>query len=227
MNERIALVEDEPDLASLTAAALAKEGFRVAVYPDAESFFRALEKAVPDLVLLDLMLPDADGLDICRTIRRNPAWQGVPVIMTTARGGETDRVLGLELGADDYIVKPFVLRELAARIRAVLRRGKAEPPARRVSLGGGAIEMDPERFEVLLSGKPVELTTTEFKLLHLLASQPGRVFTRDQILDRVWGREKIVLDRTVDVHIKNLREKLGPAARHLVNVRGVGYKVEP
>jgi len=226
MNERIALVEDEPDLAKLTASALTKEGLRVSVFPDAGTFLRTLEKAPPDLVLLDLMLPDADGLDVCRMIRRNDAWHSIPIIMVTAKGGETDRVLGLELGADDYIVKPFAFKELAARIRAVLRRGRTEAPSRRLTVGGGAIEMDPDRFEVRLSGVPTELTTTEFKLLYLLASKPGRVFTRDQILDQVWGREKIVLDRTVDVHIKNLREKLGQTARYLKNIRGVGYKVE-
>jgi len=227
MNEKIALVEDEPDLSKLAASALAKEGFKVTAYPDASSFLRSLEKVLPDLVLLDLMLPDADGLDVCRAIRRNEAWRPIPIIMVTARGSETDRVLGLELGADDYVVKPIVFKELAARIRAVLRRGRMEALPARISIGSGGIEMDLERFEVRIAGKPVELTTTEFKLLHLLASKPGRVFTRDQILDQLWGNEKIVLDRTIDVHIKNLREKMGPAARILKNIRGVGYKIEP
>ncbi|MBN1938192.1 MAG: response regulator transcription factor [Candidatus Aminicenantes bacterium] len=226
MNEKIALVEDEPDLARLTAQALEQEGFRVSTYFDAAGFYRSLDKSLPDLILLDLMLPDADGLDVCRIIRRNETWQSIPVICVTAKGGETDRVLGLELGADDYVVKPIAYKELAARIRAVLRRGRAEAPPARLSIGDGAVEMDPERFEVRLAGKPLELTTTEFKLLYLLASKPGRVFTREQILDKIWGNEKIVLDRTVDVHIKNLREKLGEAARYLKNIRGVGYKVE-
>lgn len=226
MNERIAIVEDEPDLSRMAAEVLTREGFKVTAYLDASSFLRSLEKTPPDLVLLDLMLPDVDGLDVCRMIRRNEAWGSIPIIMVTAKGGETDRVLGLELGADDYVVKPIAFKELAARIRAVLRRGRKETPSPRLSLGDGEIEMDPERFEVRLSGKPAELTTTEFKLLYLLASKPGRVFTRDQILDQLWGHEKIVLDRTVDVHIKNLREKLGPAARFLKNIRGVGYKIE-
>jgi len=227
MNERIALVEDEPDLSRLAVSALTKEGLKVTAYPDAESFLRSLGKSIPDLVLLDLMLPDANGLDVCRLIRKNEAWRRIPIIMVTAKGGETDRVLGLELGADDYVVKPISYKELAARIRAVFRRGKPrEESSQRVSIGEGAIEMDLERFEVLLSGIPVELTTTEFKILFLLASKPGRVFSRDQILDQLWGHEKIVLDRTVDVHIKNLREKLGPASRYLINIRGVGYKIE-
>jgi len=227
MNEKISLVEDEPDLSKLAASVLTKEGFKVTAYLDASSFLRSLDKALPDLVLLDLMLPDADGLDVCRAIRRNEAWRPIPIIMVTARGSETDRVLGLELGADDYVVKPIVFKELAARIRAVLRRGRMEALPARISIGSGGIEMDLERFEVRIAGKPVELTTTEFKLLHLLASKPGRVFTRDQILDRLWGNEKIVLDRTIDVHIKNLREKMGPAARILKNIRGMGYKIEP
>ncbi len=226
MNEKIALVEDEPDLAQMAARALEKEGFKVSLFPDATSFFRSLDKTPPDLILLDLMLPDADGLDVCRMIRRNEAWTSIPIICVTAKGGETDKVLGLELGADDYVVKPVAYKELAARIRAVLRRGRGEAPPARVSIGDGAIEMDPERFEVRLAGRLLELTTTEFKILHLLASKPGRVFTREQILDQVWGTEKIVLDRTVDVHIKNLREKLGESARFLKNIRGVGYKVE-
>ncbi len=226
MNEKIALVEDEPDLAELASQFLTKEGFRVSIHPDAASFYRSLEKTPPDLILLDLMLPDSDGLDVCRTIRRNDAWHAIPIICVTAKGGETDRVLGLELGADDYVVKPVAYKELAARIRAVLRRGRPEAPPARITLGKDEVEIDPERFEVRLAGRHLELTTTEFKLLHLLASKPGRVFTREQILDRIWGNEKIVLDRTVDVHIKNLREKLGGAARFLKNIRGVGYKVE-
>ena len=226
MNEKIAVVEDEPDLLRLTAEALGREGFKVATFPDATSFLRSLDKTLPDLILLDLMLPDADGLDVCRAIRGHDARRSIPIIIMTAKGTETDRVLGLELGADDYVVKPVAFRELAARIRAVLRRGKADAADQKISLGNGEFTMDPERFEARLSGKPVELTTTEFKLLHLLASKPGRVFTRDQILDRLWGNDKIVLDRTVDVHIKNLREKLGPAARFLKNIRGVGYKID-
>jgi two-component system phosphate regulon response regulator PhoB/two-component system alkaline phosphatase synthesis response regulator PhoP len=227
MHERIALIEDEVDLAALAAAALTKEGFKITTFFTADSFLRSLRTDVPDLILLDLMLPDADGLDVCRMVRRNDGWRAIPIIIVTAKGGETDRVLGLELGADDYIVKPYSSKELAARIRAVLRRNRADEIPAKISVGEGAIELDPDRHEVRLSGVPVELTMTEFKILHLLASKPGRVYSRDQILDQIWGHEKIVLDRTVDVHIKNLRMKLGPAARHLLNIRGLGYKVEP
>jgi DNA-binding response OmpR family regulator len=226
MNERIALIEDEADLASLVSAALTKEGFKVSSYSSADGFLRALRGESPDLVLLDLMLPDADGLEVCRMIRRNEAWRSIPVIMVTAKGGEADRVLGLELGADDYVVKPFSMKELAARIRAVLRRGRSDAFPVKISIGEGLIELDADRHEVRVSGVPVELTTTEFKILQMLTSKPGRVYSRDQLLDQLWGREKIVLDRTVDVHIKNLREKLGPAARLLKNIRGAGYKIE-
>ena len=156
----------------------------------------------------------------------NASPRAVPVIMATAKGEESDKVLGLEMGADDYITKPYSLRELAARIRAVLRRTQdaSEPAA--MEVGKGLI-IDPERHEVRVEGRRVDLTSTEFNILLILAGRPGRVFSRDEILDHLWGHDKIVLDRTVDVHIKNLREKLGPAALFVKNIRGVGYKVEP
>jgi DNA-binding response OmpR family regulator len=225
MNERVAIVEDEADLAGLVASHLAKEGFRTSVYGDAERFLRNLAKDKPDLVLLDIMLPDANGMDVCRRLKSQNPTRALPVIMMTARGEESDRVLGLELGADDYVVKPFSFKELAARVRAVLRRGREDTATKNLSISG-EVEIDTERYEVRVRGKLVDLTTTEFKLLAFLASKPGRVFSREQILDHLWGHDKIVLDRTVDVHIKNLRLKLGPASRLIDNVRGVGYKVE-
>jgi len=225
MNERVAIVEDEADLARLVASHLAKDGFRASVFGAAESFLRSLVKDVPDLLLLDIMLPDANGTDVCRRLKSQDPTRALPIIMMTARGEESDRVLGLELGADDYIVKPFSFKELTARVRAVLRRGKEEGPSKKLSIAG-EIEIDTERYEVRVRGEIVDLTTTEFKLLALLASKKGRVFSREQILDHLWGHDKIVLDRTVDVHIKNLRLKLGPSSRLLLNIRGVGYKVE-
>jgi DNA-binding response OmpR family regulator len=225
MNERVAIVEDEADLARLVASHLAKDGFRASVFGAAESFLRSLVKDVPDLLLLDIMLPDANGTDVCRRLKSQDPTRALPIIMMTARGEESDRVLGLELGADDYIVKPFSFKELTARVRAVLRRGKEEGPSKKLSIAG-EIEIDTERYEVRVRGEIVDLTTTEFKLLALLASKKGRVFSREQILDHLWGYDKIVLDRTVDVHIKNLRLKLGPSSRLLLNIRGVGYKVE-
>ncbi len=223
---RIALVEDEDDIAELVAASLKKNGFAVERFPTGRSFLRGLERHVPDLVLLDLMLPDANGVDLCRFLKSKPETGAVPVIMATAKGEESDKVLGLEMGADDYITKPFSLRELAARIRAVLRRTKDAREPAVIEIGKGLV-IHPERHEVLVDGRRVDLTSTEFKILIVLAGRPGRVFTRDEILDHLWGHDKIVLDRTVDVHIKNLRDKLGSAARFVKNIRGVGYKVEP
>ena len=223
---RIALVEDEDDIAELIAASLKKNGFSVERFSTGRSFLRWTEKHVPDLVLLDLMLPDANGVDLCRFLKSKPETRAVPVIMTTAKGDESDKVLGLEMGAVDYITKPFSLRELVARIRAVLRRSKDIPESAAIGVGEGLV-IDPERHEVLVGGRRVDLTSTEFKILLVLAGRPGRVFSRDEILDHLWGHDKIVLDRTVDVHIKNLREKLGPAARLVKNIRGAGYKVEP
>jgi two-component system phosphate regulon response regulator PhoB/two-component system alkaline phosphatase synthesis response regulator PhoP len=225
MNERIAIVEDEADLARLVVAHLAKDGFRTSVFGDAESFLRSLARDKPDAVLLDLMLPDASGMDVCRKLKSEDETRPIPVIIVTARGEETDRVLGLEMGADDYIVKPFSFKELSARIRAVLRRGREAGEGKKITIGG-EVEVDVERYEVRVGGELIDLTTTEFKLLAFLASKKGRVFTREQILDHLWGHDKIVLDRTVDVHIKNLRLKLKSTGRLIQNIRGVGYKVE-
>ncbi len=171
------------------------------------------------------MLPDMSGLDVCKALKRSDEWRAIPVIMATAKAEETDKILGLELGADDYVTKPFSLKELAARIKAVLRRAEPAPLPSVLEIGAGLV-LDAERFEVRRDGVPIDLTSTEFKILRLLASKKGRVFSREQILDELWGNDKIVLDRTVDVHIKNLRDKLGPASRLIKNIRGVGYKVE-
>ncbi len=226
MNELIAILEDEADLAALTAEHLRREGFRTETFGEAERFFRFLARKRPELIILDLMLPDQSGLDVCRTLKRSEDWRSIPIIMATARAEETDRVLGLELGADDYVVKPFSHKELAARIKAVLRRSRAPEAGGPLEVGEGLV-LDPERFEARWEGKLLDLTSTEFRILLLLAQKRGRVLTREQILDEIWGHQKIVLDRTVDVHIKNLRDKLGPAAGLVKNIRGVGYKVEP
>ncbi len=226
MNELIAVVDDEPDLVDLIRHHLQKAGFRSEGYPDGRKFLAALEKKAPDLILLDLMLPDLDGLEICRLLRAKEEWASIPVIMITAKGAESDRVLGLELGADDYVTKPFSTKELVARVKSVLRRTKGMAAAGRVEIGG-ILVVDFERYRVSAGGREVDLTTTEFKILRLLAEKKGRVFTRHQILDHLWGQEKIVLDRTIDVHIRNLREKLGPEAGAMIkNIRGVGYKLE-
>jgi DNA-binding response OmpR family regulator len=170
-----------------------------------------------------VMLPDMDGFEVCRDLKSDARTGAIPIIMLTAKGDETDRVVGLELGADDYVTKPFSVRELVARVKAVLRRSLERERAGGISTLRN-LTVDPAKFEVKVSGKRIDLTSSEFKILALLVSKPGRVFTRDQILDHLWGHEKTVVDRTIDVHIRNLRAKLGKAAGYIKNVRGVGYK---
>jgi DNA-binding response OmpR family regulator len=226
MNELIAIVDDEPDILDLVALHLKKASFRVQGFPDAKSFLGFLEKELPDAALLDLMLPDADGLELCQFMKKNETFSRIPLIMVTARSEETDRIIGLELGADDYVSKPFSAKELVARVKAVLRRQRPSEETKRIEIGGIVI-IDLEKYEVRVEGKLIDLTSTEFRILKLLASKRGWVFTRHQVLDYLWGHEKAVLDRTVDVHIRNLGEKLGDAGRLIKNIRGVGYKLEP
>ncbi len=225
MGQLIAIVDDEPDIIELVSVNLTKAGFETKGFIDAASFMRSVSQRVPDLVILDLMLPDVDGLEVCKSLKGDRRFSSIPIIMLTALGEETDKVVGLELGADDYVTKPFSPRELVARVKAVLRR-KAEPEGDRKISVGGILMLDTDRYEVRVHGNRVVLTPTEFRILTLLASSVGRVYTRDQILDHLWGHEKAVVDRTVDVHIKHLRDKLGKAASLIKNVRGVGYKLE-
>jgi len=222
---QIAILEDDPDIAELVGLHLQKAGFQPAVFFNAESLTVHLRRHAPVLFILDLMLPDADGLDVCRNLRGQEKYARVPILILTAKGGETDKVVGLELGADDYMTKPFSPRELVARVKALLRRHVEAPSPEPVTVGN-ILEIHPGRHAVSVSGRPVALTVTEFKILHLLASRRGWVFSRDQLLDHLWGSEKAVVDRTVDVHIKNLREKLGSAGALIKNVRGIGYKLE-
>ena len=225
MKSLIAVVDDEPDIVNLVSINLQRAGFEVKGFADALAFVKFLERRLPDLVILDVMLPDMDGFEVCRHMKGEARTAAVPIIMLTAKGEETDRVVGLELGADDYITKPFSVRELTARVKAVLRRGPEKGQAGEIRIARD-LTLDPAKYEVMVSGKRIDLTSSEFKILAFLASKPGRVFTRDHILDHLWGSEKAVVDRTVDVHIRNLRVKLGRAARYIKNVRGVGYKVE-
>jgi two-component system phosphate regulon response regulator PhoB/two-component system alkaline phosphatase synthesis response regulator PhoP len=225
MAKLIAIIDDEPDIRELVSLHLKRAGFETKTFTKADDFFLFLDSVKPDLIILDLMLPDADGLDVCKILRKNDAHSRIPIIMLTAKGEETDRILGLELGADDYVTKPFSPRELVARVKAVLRRD-VKPKEGEIQNIAGIIAIDPGKHEVRLKGKIIDLTTTEFRILQLLASKRGWVFSRDQILDYLWGQEKAVLDRTIDVHIKHLREKLGEAASLIKNVRSVGYKLE-
>lgn len=228
MTRIIAVLDDEEDILKLVQAYLTRAGFRVETFSDPESFMRYIEHKKPDLILLDLMLPGTDGLEICRWLKSRPEKSAIPIIMLTARSQEADRVTGLEMGADDYVTKPFSLRELEARIKAVLRRLEKPATARATekTLARGKLVINPEKHEVLLKGKPVELSLSEFRILELLASRPGRVFTRDEILDHLWGHEKVVITRTVDVHIRHLRKKLKELSPLVQSVRGVGYKYE-
>lgn len=224
MNRLIAVVDDEPDILELVSLHLKKAGYGIRIFSGAKSFFRFLDDNTPDLVILDLMLPDMDGMEICRRLKTQPPTAAIPIIMLTARGEESDRVLGLEMGADDYVSKPFSPRELVARVKAVLRRKGPSEEGGRIE-AGGILEINRERHEVLVKGSRVDLTATEFRILTILAENKERVFTRDQVLNLLWGEDKAVLDRTIDVHIKNARAKLGPAGKLIVNVRGIGYKL--
>ncbi len=225
MNELVACVEDDEDIRLLVGESLKKERFRVKGFADARSFLAFLGKETPDLVLLDVMLPDADGFDLCRRLRSEPKHASVAVILLTARTEEIDRVLGLEMGADDYVSKPFSPKELTARVRAVLRRySKTVAEPSRIEAGGGLV-IDLNTVEASLKGRNLNLTQSEFRILQLLASRIGWVFPREKILDALWGEEKNVTDRSVDVHVKNLRDKLGSAGRRIVTIRGVGYKM--
>ncbi|MSP20249.1 MAG: phosphate regulon transcriptional regulatory protein PhoB [Alphaproteobacteria bacterium] len=223
----ILVVEDEAPLAEVLRYNLEGEGFRVTVAPDGRSALEKLEEAPPDLVVLDWMLPEVSGLEICRTMRRRPALRGVPVIMLTAKGEESDRVRGLDAGADDYMAKPFSPKELIARVRAVLRRTKAGASGE--PLRAGPIEMDLETHRVRRDGVEVALAPTEFRLLRVLLERPGRVYSREQLLDLVWGRDIYVEARTVDVHIRRLRVALNAnGAKDVIRtVRSEGYALEP
>jgi len=226
--KRILIIEDDRDIVELVRYNLANEGYQITAALDGSTGLAALRKSPPDLLLLDLMLPRISGLEICREIRRDETLNRLPILMLTARGDEADRVVGLEMGADDYVTKPFSPRELAARVKALLRR--AEPPAEMPRLlEVGKLAIDPASYRVSLAGKPVTLSTLEFRLLYYLASRPNRVFTRDQLLDAVWGTDRFVTPRSVDVYVRRLREKVEqdpeqPA--HLKTVRGAGYLFE-
>lgn len=223
----IFVVEDEPDIQELIAINLRKAGYEVERFARSAPMLMTLDKRRPALILLDLMLPDQDGMDVCKSLKNSKRFGDIPVIMVTARTEEVDVVLGLELGADDYIAKPFSPRELVARVKAVLRRGQqpVEPLMDKIVIGD-ILAIDPGRFEVRVNGHKIQLTTTEFSILKMLAEKPGWVYSREKILDLLWGDEKDVFDRTVDVHIKNLRDKLGEAGKLIINIRGVGYKLE-
>ena len=226
MRPAVLVVEDEPALSTLLRYNLEKEGFTVSEARDGEEALLQLKEAKPDAVLLDWMLPRISGLELCRQIRRAPAWRDLPVIMLTARGEEADRVRGLDSGADDYVAKPFSTTELIARLKAVIRRAKPSAGAEVLRFTDLAVDLSAHR--VTRSGEPVHLGPTEFRLLRFLLERPGRVFSREQLLDGVWGRDAEVELRTVDVHIRRLRKALNDGGRpDLVRtVRSAGYALD-
>ena len=224
MTYRILVVEDESDLLDAVLFTLKKDGLRPIGAADGEEALRLVSERKPDLVLLDLMLPGIDGLEVCRRLRSSEETARIPIIMVTAKAEETDAVIGLGVGADDYVRKPFGLKELAARIRALLRRTEEAGNAASEAVRRGDLEVDPARHEVRLRGEPIVCTVTEFRLLHHLVSHPGRVYSRAQLLEHAVGTDVIVVERNVDVHISALRRKLDDYGSRLATVRGVGYK---
>ncbi|MEJ8838951.1 phosphate regulon transcriptional regulator PhoB [Ramlibacter sp. AN1133] len=220
---RILIVEDEPAIAELIAVNLRHNGLSPVWAEDGESAQREIDAVLPDAILLDWMLPGATGVQLARRWRADARTRGIPILMLTARGDEPDKVAGLDAGADDYITKPFSTQELLARIRAVLRRRAPEKTAETVALGG--LALDPATHRVTWQGKALKLGPTEFKLLHFLLQYPERVHSRQQLLDRVWGDHVFIEERTVDVHVKRLREALGPAGGLVETVRGAGYRI--
>lgn len=228
MSEKvIAIVDDEEDIVELVSHHLKREGFKVKEFFNGRNFLLFIESIVPDLMILDIMLPGIDGLEICRILKSKPRTSSLPIIMLTAKASEADVVVGLELGADDYIVKPFSPRELIARVKSLLRRSsKKEVGVSTIKIG--PLSLNSDKYEVTVNGKKIDLTTTEFKILEVLLERRGSVFTRDQLLKkkRLWGDDKLVYDRTIDVHIKNLREKLGIVGNMIKTIRGIGYKLE-
>ena len=226
MAAEVLVVEDEPDIRGLIVHHLERDGFRCRTAGNGGEALAAVRASVPDLVVLDVMLPGMDGLEVCRRLRADASAATVPIIMLTAKSDEVDRVVGLELGADDYVAKPFSPKELVARVRAVLRRARPAEGTR--PLAAGDIVLDAGRHQVTVTGKPVALTPKEFDLLHALMDSAGRVLSREHLLNRVWGyaRADAIESRTVDVHVRRLRAKLGDAGARIATIKTVGYRFE-
>lgn len=225
-NETILIIEDEKNIRELVRYNLEREGFRVLAEAKGNAGLEAVLREKPALIVLDLMLPEMNGLEICKTLKRNDKTRLIPIIMLTAKSAESDKVVGLELGADDYVTKPFSPREFVARVKAVLRRAKDKSPEE--ILRSGTIELDVTKHELRLKGKPVETTAKEFDLLHVLMSSRGRALTREVLLSKVWGYENSVNieTRTVDMHIGQLRKRLGKESERIVTVKSVGYRFD-
>ncbi len=221
---KILVVDDEPDAVELIKFNLKAAGYEVTTAADGDEALKKARALLPDLIVLDLMLPEVDGLEVCKILRRDPKVSAVPIIMLTAKAAEIDRVLGLELGADDYVTKPFSPRELVLRIKRLLRADAAAPEAKADNIVLKELSLDIPRHLATVKGKTIDLTATEFKLLTVLARRRGRVQSREQLLQDVWEYDNLIDTRTVDTHMRRLREKLGPVAKYLDTVRGVGYR---
>ena len=225
-NKKIVIIEDEPDILEVLSYNLKREGFEVLSATNGTEGLALVSKEIPDLILLDLMLPGMDGIEICSTIKNAPPTKNALIIMVTAKGEESDIVLGLGVGADDYITKPFSPKELVARVKAVLRRGVLlDTSEQKEKVEVGALSIDTNKYEVSVSGKNVRLTATEFRLLRYLASHPGRVFSREQLLSRAMGDDVVVVDRNIDVHIRGIRKKMDIEPSMIETIRGVGYRL--
>jgi len=225
MKSNILVVDDEPDLLELIDTNLTAAGFNVLTAASGREALRKARELRPQLILLDVMLPELDGLEVCKLLRHDPATRSIPIVMLTARAAEIDRVLGLELGADDYVTKPFSVRELVLRVKKLLNRQPArDADAGHIQFGG--LHIDPSRHRAAYRGRALDLTLTEFKLVAILAERRGRVQSREQLLRDVWGYNNLIDTRTVDTHMRRLRAKLGPAGRLLDTVRGVGYRFQ-
>jgi DNA-binding response OmpR family regulator len=223
VKQKILVVDDEPDAVELIEFNLKAAGFEVVRAADGEEALKKARSVMPQLIILDLMLPEVDGLEVCKIVRRDQQTSSIPIIMLTARAAEIDRVLGLELGADDYVTKPFSPRELVLRVKKLLHRRQA-PKEKTDRILWGELCVDVPRHQASVKGRPIDLTATEFKLLTVLAQRRGRVQSREQLLKDVWDYDNLIDTRTVDTHMRRLREKLGPAAKYLDTVRGVGYR---
>lgn len=221
----VAIVDDDFGIIEEVSAYFTRQGYIAKGFSNADDLFAFLSKERCDLIILDLMLPGMSGFDICKSLKKKKKLALIPVIILSGRGEVTDKVSGLDVGADDYVVKPFSLKELDARVKAVLRRKYPGGEKKKINIGPNVV-MDLERYEVRLNKEKVELTHVEFKILELFSTRKGQVFSREKILNYLWGDEKVVIDRTVDVHIKHLREKLSETGKLIKNVRGVGYKLE-
>lgn len=220
-------LDDEADILTLIRSQLSASGYEVGTFSEPRSFWQQLKTRHPDIILLDIMLPEQSGLEICKQLKKESKYETIPIVMVTARGEEVDKILGLELGADDYMVKPFSTRELIARIKVILKRSEGFKSKKSEILDVGPdLQIDLQRYKVYVKSSEIKLTATEFRILSILSENREWVLSREQILEKLWGNDKFVIDRTIDVHIRHLRQKLGDAGSLIKNIRGVGYKIE-